>query len=506
MLCHPRAWIRGLFIGCAVALLVSCGGGDQSPMAERNDIAVTGTEAGASPHIQHVLLRASEPGDLAAVAFWVQPKAGTRSRPVAARYTLRYLQEGRATGAPPNDIRLPVFGLYAGTQNMVDILVEFKDGSVRQMTQAVDTPARTGTLVYDQPNILVARRAADNLGFDFFYVKAGQGAPVVIDTDGNVRWVGVSGGNSFSSIFRDGEFYVGDQGSLSFKRLSLDGQVVEATVNPAGAYEKFHHNVDPGKLGFLAEFDGRQVGMAIIESMIAEIDKTGKVLKSWDLADIVANHMRAGGDDPGQFVRLGIDWFHMNAALYDPRDDSLVLSSRENFVIKVDYQSGNIRWILGDPTKYWYTFPSLRAKALRLEAGGRYPIGQHAISINSAGELLLFNNGAPSSWQPVGAPIGETRAYSTVSAYAVDPVAMTAREVWSFDYGRSVLSEYCSSVYESRGQSMLVSYALAGGRTKARLVGLTAAREVAFDIEYPTTGCNTAWNAVPIDFDRLRFD
>lgn len=475
-------------------------------MAERNDIQITATQAGVSPHIQHLLLRTSVPGDLVAIGFRIQPQSGTRSKPVAARYTLRYLQERRGPGGAADEVRLPVFGLYAGARNSVDILVEFKDGSVREFTQAIDTPARTTALIYDQPNVLRARRATDSLGFDFFYVKAADTTPVVIDTDGIVRWVGAGGDNSSTSIYSNGEFYVGAQGSLSFKRLGLDGRVFETTITPVGDYEKFHHNIDPGKLGFLAEFDGRRGGTAIIESMIAEIDPTGKVLKSWDLADIVAAHMRAGGDDPSKFVRPGVDWFHMNAALYDPRDDSLVLSSRESFVIKVDYQTGNIRWILGDPAKYWYSFPSLRAKALRLAAGGLYPIGQHAVSINAAGELLMFNDGAPSSWQPAGTSAGDSRAYSVVSAYAIDPVAMTAREVWNFDYGRTVLSEYCSSVYESRGQSMLVSYSLASGRTKARLVGLTSAREVAFDFEYPTTGCNTAWNAVPIDFDRLSFD
>ena len=45
-----------------------------------------------------------------------------------------------------------------------------------------------------------------------------------------------------------------------------------------------------------------------------------------------------------------------------------MVSSRENFVMKLDYHTGNIIWILWDPSKYWYTFPSLRAKALTLAA------------------------------------------------------------------------------------------------------------------------------------------
>ena len=78
--------------------------------------------------------------------------------------------------------------------------------------------------------------------------------------------------------------------------------------------------------------------------------------------------MIAGGDDPSLFVYPApTDWFHNNATAYRSSDDSLIVSSRENFVIALDYDSGNIKWILGDPTKRWYVFfPSLRAFALTL--------------------------------------------------------------------------------------------------------------------------------------------
>src|SRR5262249_18784406 len=149
--------------------------------------------------------------------------------------------------------------------------------------------------------------------------------------------------------------------------------------------------------------------------------------------------------------------------------------SRENFVVKVDYNSGDLVWIFGDPTKYWYTFPSLRAKALTLADGGLYPIGQHAVSITRDGLLLLFNNGAQSLNQPAGQPSGASRTYSAVSAYVIDRSALTAREAWRFDYGQTIFSTFCSSAYEMGDGAILISYALADGGTHARLVGLTPA-------------------------------
>ena len=101
------------------------------------------------------------------------------------------------------------------------------------------------------------------------------------------------------------------------------------------------------------------------ESVFIEVDKTGDVLKRWDLADIISKAMIAGGDDPSQFVFPSpTDWFHSNAAAYNRADDSVLFSSRESFVICLDYQTNAIKWILGDTTKKWHQFPSLAKYAL----------------------------------------------------------------------------------------------------------------------------------------------
>ena len=134
-------------------------------------------------------------------------------------------------------------------------------------------------------------------------------------------------------------------------------------------------------------------------------------IQTFDMADILTSYMQANGDDASAFVRPGIDWFHVNASTYDPSDNTVIVSSRENFLIKVNYSTHDIVWILGDPTKYWYTFPSLRAKALTLNAGGDYPIGQHAVSITSDGYVMVFNDGYGSVNQPSGEPAGLTRTY-----------------------------------------------------------------------------------------------
>ena len=400
------------------------------------------------------------------------------------------------------DLQLPVFGLYAGYANVVTIKLTFHDGSLQTITRTLTTAAYTDPNgVYDHPVFIKSRAAGSKLGFDFFAMKSGLGTPVIVDTDGAIRWVGASNESSIQSIFTDNGFVIGDHFSTRVRRLELDGtETLVPVVFPAG-YLRFHHNIDPGKVGFLGEFD-TQIRR---QSTIAEFSLTGGFLKEWSFSSIMRNHMTNGGDDASLMVRPRVDWFHTNSAAYDPRDNSLIVSSREHFVMNIDYETGAIRWLLGDPNKYWWNFPSLRAKALTLTGNGLYPIGQHAVSITSDGLLLLFNSGKASETS-AGRRARPERDYSAVSAYRIDAANMTATEVWRFDYDQSVYSDHCSSVYESPGQSFLISYARAEENLKARLVGLNSQHQVVFDFQYDSQGCGTSWNAVPIPLQNMRFE
>jgi hypothetical protein len=81
---------------------------------------------------------------------------------------------------------------------------------------------------------------------------------------------------------------------------------------------------------------------------------------------------------------------------------------------------------------------------------------------------------------------------------------MTATEVWDYDAGQTIFSPVCSSAYEVADRSILVDYATASGATEALLIGLDSSRNVVFEFKYPTSGCNTSWNARPIPLDDLK--
>jgi hypothetical protein len=296
----------------------------------------------------------------------------------------------------------------------------------------------------------------------------------------------------------DNAFYLGSGTSLL--RTEFDGRTYTMADYAGLGVTDFHHNIDRGRDGMIVDVDTSYQ----TESVNMEVDASGNVLRTWKLADIISAAMIAGGDDPTQFVYPPTnDWFHNNACTYRSSDNSLIVSSRENFVIALDYDSGTIKWILGDPTKHWYEFPSLRAFALTLAPGTLPPIGQHAVSIRDD-QLLLFDDGTGSNFQQ---PPGETRGYSAPRKYQIDSSTFQASETWHYEPDPGVYSPFCSSVYEDAPGNYLVDYSQAGPYTYAEIRGVNASGDVAFDYQYQLLGfCATAWNAIQMHWENVTLE
>jgi arylsulfate sulfotransferase len=487
---------------CAVAALSSCGGDDfLSAQPVNSDAPV----AGATPFIAFVTIHGINLDRAAEVRFRIQPQAGSSTRPVQGTYSRQYLIDHGYSMASSDDIKVPVFGLYAGTRNDVDVSVLFEDGSVGELPVSVTTAAYVDPNgVYDHLTVVQQRVAGAALGYDFMYLRSALGTPVILDTDGQVRWVGTGVSNSTTSLFVDNGFVLGSSTSGAIYRLELDGTLTPSSL-ASTAIQSFHHDMEPGKTGLFANVNNRVNGALNPESFLDEIQPDGTLVNEWDMNKIVADFMAANGDDPTAFVRPTVDWFHMNTAIYDPTDDSVILSSRENFLIKVDYSTKAIRWIFGDTTKYWYTFPSLRSKAITLTGGGLVPIGQHGVNFAPDGSLLLFNDGFQSVNQPAGAPAGQSRTYAAVSDYTINATTLTAVENWHYDHGQTYDSGICSSAQQRRDGSLLIDYAASDSRSTMHLVGLDPAKAVVFDYKLATASCQSGWAAEPISLGHLFF-
>jgi arylsulfate sulfotransferase len=470
--------------------------------ADDTTITITGHTAGATPFISKLSLEVSNTTVLKSIQFTIDPKPGSVTRPLSGTYSNDYLLR-RGFEHPP-EIILPVYGLYDGYANIVRLTYRFLDGSSKQAVTSVTTAAFDDPCGYKDPTILKARTNSKDLSYDYIMVNGSCSSfkPGIIDTDGALRWVGTAGLSGGSIIFFDNAAYVGHGHQLT--RIELDGAFTLVGDYSNLGIVNFHHNIDRGKVGIILDADTT----TYFESTLIEVDVSGTVLKVWKLGDIIRAAMIAGGDDPSQFVYSSpTDWFHLNGATYNRADDSLIVSSRENFLICLDYETKAIKWILGDPTKEWYQFPSLRKFALALAPGSLPPIGQHSPSITFDQNLLVFDNGQKSFRHR---PTGDNRDYASPRKYSLDLVGKTATEVWNYPRSESIFCPFCSSIYEDAPHNYLIDYSivnagLPGVPVFAELLGLNAAGETIFFYRYPATNCGKIYRALPIHLENTKF-
>ena len=469
--------------------------------ADDTVITISSKVPGATPFLSQVTLSVSDTSVLKSIQFTIVSKPGSDCRPLSGTYSRSYLAERGNIGN--GLIFLPVYGLYANYTNTVTLTYTFNDGSEKEDTTTITTESFDDPCGYESPIVLQARIPGNSLSYDYILLKGACSnfSPAVMDTDGALRWVGTAGFNNFNVSFFQNSFFIGHGPEVY--RNDLDG-----TVSFLGNYSgegvvDFHHNVDPGKTGLLYEADTKDY----LETIFMEIDIDGTLIKTWNPAEIVSAAMIAGGDDPAEFVATAPnDWFHNNSIAYNRADDSLIVSSRENFVIAFDYNTGAIKWILGDPTKAWYQLPSLKKYALTVGTDSLPPIGQHSVSLAYDQSLLLFDNGRNSFFED---PPGISRTYSSPRKYVLDLKKMTASEVWNYPMNESINSPFCSSIYEDLPLNYLVDYAYIlgapGQPLHARVIGLDATETRIFDYEYVTDGCKEIFNAIPLHLEKTAF-
>ena len=433
------------------------------------------------------------------ISFEVEPKTNAASDPFKVSYLIENLDTENGI------IKLPIYALYDNYENTLNLSFKFNDDSVNNLSIKVSSGAFTDARnVYDNIETIQPSESINKTSYSYIFLKSAVRGPVIMDIDGSIRWVGSEDYDSSNSTYLDGIFYT--TLNNNFITHSLADKKTQQTIYQPSEYSDYtgiatHHNVEKGKSGLLIQITAYKDEVQRIESVIWEIDFFGNVIKEWAIGEILEVYMTDEGDNASDFVRHGSDWCHTNSATYQESDDSLLVSCREDFVIKLDYSSGMVKWVLGDETKYWYTFPSLRK--LSLFSQDTKPIGQHSLSIVND-ELLLFNNGLFSLRQPDGVSRGISLQTSRGARYLIDEQNKSADLVWEYDPG--LYSDVCSSIYKDSNVDgdYLVNFAAInrtnGLEKKIILQGINSNKELLFEYHLlsPEPPCITAWNAEPI--------
>ena len=181
---------------------------------------------------------------------------------------------------------------------------------------------------------------------------------------------------------------------------------------------------------------------SVIGDVIVEFLRDGTVVREWKLLDILDPY-RIGYDSlDGGFwtVRYGgqiedleaepiRDWAHANALIYDPSDDSYIVSlPHQDAVVKIDRDTGELVWILGSPDNWQEPWSSRRLQPVgELE----WQYHEHGPSLTATGTIVLFDNGGPraGAYQE---QLPFPQRYSRAVEFDIDAESMEVEQVWSY--------------------------------------------------------------------------
>lgn len=369
----------------------------------------------------------------AVIAFYTEEKTAVTVTVLGKR------REGNISHTFPRSREhvLPVLGLYSGWKNQVEIrlyrgkktVVEIPVPDVfegKTMLDFMDT-----TPEYLRDNLIFVSPASEDLATAFDYAGDARwhmNVPCVFDIKR------LKNGNLLmgSSRLLQMPYYM-----AGLYEISPCGKIYKEYRIPGG----YHHDeieMPDGNLLCLSE----DLRSETVEDQCVLIDReSGEIIKTWDFKDILP----VGAGKSGSWSED--DWFHCNAVWYDEHTDSLTFSGRHmDCMINVDFESGKLNWIIGDPKgwpKEWvdrYFFTPSGANFM-------WQYEQHACVITPDGDVMCFDN---HHW---GSKNKETYApakdsFSRGVRYRIDMENRTIEQVWQYglDLGASFYSPYISNV------------------------------------------------------------
>ncbi len=329
---------------------------------------------------------------------------------------------------------LPIYGLYPNYNN--EIIIKYGDVS---KTIYIKTDKLPDDFILPTNVINDKSKLGNEL---YFFSPSSKGYMCAYDVNGDVRWYLTENFTWNINRLENGHLLISTERLVNppyyttgLYEIDLLGKVY-TEFKLDGGYHHDYFELENGNI--LVASDNFDSGT--VEDYIVELDRnTGNIVKEFNLKDIL------NVNDGKSENWTDYDWFHNNSVWYDKNTDSIILSGRhQDAVINIDYDSGKLNWIIGDPTnwsseyqKYFFT-----------------PIGnfewqwsQHAAMITPEGYVFIFDNGNNKS-KIKDEYVPAINSYSRGVMYKVDTTNMTIEQVWQYgkERGSSYYSPYISDV------------------------------------------------------------
>ena len=391
---------------------------------------------------------------------------------------------------------LPIYGLYANYENEINI--EYVKYS-KTITKTIKI--KTDKLPEDMVLPTNIKKNEEKLSNDlYFFTPSSKGYTMAYDVNGDVRWYLTN--NALWKIDRleNGHLLLSTERLVNnpyymtgMYEMDLLGKIYTEYSLPGG-YHHDYYEMENGNL--LVASDDFDNDYGTVEDYIVELDRnTGEIIKTWDLKNIL--NMEDGKSENWS----SYDWFHNNSVWYDKNTNSITLSGRhQDAVINIDYESGKLNWIIGDPTnwseeyqKYFFT---------PIGDNFEWQWSQHAAMITPEGYVFILDNGNNKS-KIKDEYVEANNSYTRGVMYKIDTENMTIEQIWEYgrERGSEFYSPYISDVdYIDKDHYIVHSGGIvyvegknsnqpAGFSENAKLVSTTVEllnNEVIFEISLPT--------------------
>ena len=352
---------------------------------------------------------------------------------------------------------IPVVGLYPDTENEVNLIVTKENGEKVEKKVSIETEKLPDKLpeieiIESDPSLM------DNQTGTLNFAIPSTKHPYGYDKHGDIRWYGSmynshvlnemenghlmylskddNGGPAYNRLFETdylGKLYNAFQ--ISEEAAETEGEGDEATL--------IHHDLAELPSGNLLLTVNDGEGEYVEDTMIEIERDSGEVVKKIDLKDLfpdtayedygLEDEDEEEGEEVDEEDEL-VDWFHQNSVVYHEPDDSIIISGRhQDTVMKIDYETEEIEWILSAPDNW-----DEEMEQYLVEGTGddfEYTGGQHNATVlpdqddnPDTIDILVYDNN-------IHITHGEndkSKAYSGAIQYRINEKEKTAEVIWKY--------------------------------------------------------------------------
>jgi len=198
------------------------------------------------------------------------------------------------------------------------------------------------------------------------------------------------------------------------------------------------------KLPAIVDYPAVPDESAVVGDVVIEVTPEGEIVGRWNLFDLL-DYRRpsyygslstwASIYPPNNKFGSATSWTQANGLVYDSSTDTIVASLRHQAaIVGIDRQSGELKWILGDPSGWQKPWSQKLLTRVKDDHGQLFdwPYFPSSIALMEDGELLLIDDGGYQAVPPDD-PRNPSAGLSRVMTLRIDDSAMRVEQTFGFE-------------------------------------------------------------------------